>query len=359
MSQPDSSVPRRRRTVTEIGRMSAEGLDLASFRTNGLRSLRSSVSIDAAFFATVDPTTLLFTSALAEEPLASVTAQFLDNEYGRDDVNKFARLAASADKVSSLDGATGGDRSASARYREVLAPLGLGDEIRVALAVGGLCWGVLCLHRSASATGFDAADMDLVRRVAPDLAKGLRRSFTLYPSATNVPTVGPGIIILDPDLEIVSLNPAAETLLADVVDADWPAHLDLPVAVYAVAAAGLATDDHDLAAAHSVTRLRRGSGDWITVNVSPLRGDADGQIAVILESADTGHVSSLILAAHGLTPAQSRVVALVLQGRSTPSIVDELQISANTLQEHLHAVFDKLGIGSRRELVAAFSARPH
>jgi DNA-binding CsgD family transcriptional regulator len=68
-------------------------------------------------------------------------------------------------------------------------------------------------------------------------------------------------------------------------------------------------------------------------------------------------VSSLVLAAHGLTAAQSRVVALVLQGRSTPSIVKELHISANTLQEHLHAVFDKLGIGSRRELVAALSAR--
>lgn len=338
--------------------MSAEGLDLSSFRTEVLRSLRSSVSIDAAFFATVDPTTLLFTSALAEEPLASVTAQFLDNEYGRNDVNKFAQLAASDDKVGSLDGATRGHRTASARYREVLAPLGLGDEIRVALAVGGLCWGVLCMHRSASANGFDSSDLDLVRQVAPDLAMGLRRSITLNPLASNVPTVGTGIIILDRNLEIVSLNPAGATLLADVVDADWPAHLDLPVTIYAVAAAGLAADLRGEAAPQSVTRLRRGGGDWMTVNASPLRGSSHGQIAVILDCADTGPVNSLILAAHGLTTAQSRVVALVLQGRSTPSIVNELQISSNTLQEHLHAVFDKLGIGSRRELVAALSARP-
>ena len=165
---------------------------------------------------------------------------------------------------------------------------------------------------------------------------------------------------MDADLEIVSLNPAAETLLADVVDADWPAHLDLPVTIYAVAAARLAADHHDeVVALQPVTRLRRGRGDWVTVNVSPLRGGANGQMAVILDSADTGHVSSLILAAHGLTPAQSRVVALVLQGRSTPFIVTELQISANTLQEHLHAVFDKLGIGSRRELVATLSAPQH
>ena len=357
MSSSDSSGSARRRAAGEISRMSAEGLDLALFRTESLRSLRSSVSIEAAFFATVDPTTLLFTSALAEEPLAAVTAQFLDNEYSRDDVNKFARLATSNDKVSSLDGATHGDRSASARYREVLAPLGLGDEIRVALAVGGLCWGVLCLHRSASANGFDTADLDLVRKVAPDLAGGLRRSITLDPSASDVPAVGTGVIILDRDLELVSMNPAAETLLADVVDADWPAHLDLPVTIYAVAAAELAADHRDEVIPRPVTRLRRGGGDWMTVNVSALRGSAQGQLAVVLDTADAGPVNSLILAAHGLTTAQSRVVALVLQGRSTPFIVNELQISSNTLQEHLHAVFDKLGIGSRRELVVALSAR--
>jgi DNA-binding CsgD family transcriptional regulator len=51
------------------------------------------------------------------------------------------------------------------------------------------------------------------------------------------------------------------------------------------------------------------------------------------------------------------VAALVLQGHSTQQIVNELRISAHTVQEHLGAVFDKFGIGSRRELVAALSAR--
>ena len=147
--------------------------------------------------------------------------------------------------MSSLDQATDGDRMSSPRYRDILAPLGLGDEIRVALSVGGLCWGVLCLHRSASVRGFDATELDLLRRVAPDLAKGLRRSFTLYPTATSAPGSGPGIIILDADLGIVSLNPAAKTLLADVVDADWPAHLELPVTIYAAAAERVAADHQD------------------------------------------------------------------------------------------------------------------
>jgi DNA-binding CsgD family transcriptional regulator len=76
---------------------------------------------------------------------------------------------------------------------------------------------------------------------------------------------------------------------------------------------------------------------------------------VILEPAHPLRLSSLVLAAHGLTPAQQQVAALVLRGRSTRRIIDELHISSHTLQEHLHHVFDKFGIGSRRELVATLS----
>lgn len=360
MTAPQPSASRRRRAADQIERLSADGLDLASFRTEALRTLRSLVSNEAAFFASVDPTTLLFTSALAEEPLAALTPQFLDNEYGREDVNKFTRLALTADKLDTLDRATHGQRAASARYRDLLAPLGLGDEMRVALVEGGLCWGVLCLHRSASVSGFDAADVEFVRRVAPGLARGLRRSVTLHPTTPSASaTEGPGIIILDADLAIVSLNPAAETFLADIVDADWPAHLDLPVTVFAAAAARLAAERGDEIVPPAVTRLRRRDGGWITVHTSLLSGNNGRQVAVVVDAADTLHLSSMILTAHGLTTAQTRVVALVLQGRSTPSILNELHISANTLQEHLHAVFDKLGIGSRRELVAALSARSH
>jgi DNA-binding CsgD family transcriptional regulator len=69
-------------------------------------------------------------------------------------------------------------------------------------------------------------------------------------------------------------------------------------------------------------------------------------------------MASLYLDAHGLTPAQMRVTSLVLQGRSTKEIVKQLHISAYTIQEHLRSVFDKFGVGSRRELVAALLGTP-
>jgi DNA-binding CsgD family transcriptional regulator len=48
---------------------------------------------------------------------------------------------------------------------------------------------------------------------------------------------------------------------------------------------------------------------------------------------------------------------LVLRGRSTQQIMNELGISVYTVQEHLRQVFDKFGVGSRRELVAALIPR--
>lgn len=340
-----------------LERLCVEGRDLASFRTEALRRVRSLVSVDAAFFATVDPVTLLFTSAVAEEPLAEATPLFLDNEFGRPDVNKFARLAASADPVGSLDLATGGDRATSPRFREVLDPLGLGDEVRMALIADDRCWGVLCLHRARSALGFDAEEIALLARVAPLLGRGLRQSIALFPTEPDPgPTEGPGIIVLGTDLVVISINRQAEAWLADIADGDWPAHLPLPFPVMAIAAqvSGPAPGEST-----PPTRLRRARGGWLTVHASILDGPAGPQIAVVLDAADADLVSSLALAAHGLTPAQSRVAALVVQGRSTRSIMSELGISANTLQEHLHTVFDKFGIGSRRELVAALSGRPH
>ena len=315
----------KRQVTALIGRCYA-GLDVADLRDEVLRRLRRIMSVDAAFFGTVDPQTLLFTSAVAEEPLGAATPLFLDNEYGRGDVNKFAALAEAADPVGSLDRATRGQRPDSARYREVMSPLGLGDELRAVLISGKQCWGAICLHREDAEHGFDDREVDVIRRIAPHVAEGLRRAVTLGPLRAPAETPrrrAPGIILLDQDLALMSMSPEAARWLAEIDEADWPSSSELPMAVYA-AAARLARLEQGAAPPQlaDTIRLRSRAGQWLSLHASRLGGGPAPQIGIVIEPTPAAQLSSLLLSAYGLTGAQSRVVELVIRGHSTRQIVE-------------------------------------
>lgn len=336
------------------------GLDAFQFRAEVLRRLRGILSVDAAFFATVDPVTMLFTSAVADQPLLQVAPLFLDNEFGHEDVNKFAVLAESVDPVGSLDRATRGNRPASSRYREIMAPLGLGDELRAALISNKGCWGVICLHREDASHGFDNRDVAVIRQIAPHVAESLRRAMTIGLAAEPpAGSTGPGIIVLNNDLTLLSVSPEAEFWLTEIDRADWPSRNELPIAAYA-AATRLAWIEKGSAPTHvsPTVQLRGRSGRWLSLHASRLPGSPTPMIGIVIEPTPSAQIGSVLLSAFGLTDAQSRVVALVIKGHSTRQIVAELHISANTVQEHLTAAFDKFGVRSRRELVAAVMSGP-
>ena len=104
-----------------------------------LPRLRRAIPFDAAFWATVDPTTLLFTQPHQEEIPPETVPYFIQNEFLEADVDKWTRLARERLGVRTLAQATDGDMDASPRYRDLFRPLGFGDELRAVLRVGGAC----------------------------------------------------------------------------------------------------------------------------------------------------------------------------------------------------------------------------
>jgi GAF domain-containing protein len=199
-------VPAQRRIDALIERCYT-GLDAMALGREVVRRLRPVLGIDAAFVATVDPATLLFTSAASEDPLIEAAPQFLANELDGRDVNRFIDLAAGPVPVRTLDQATGGDRDQSARHAAIMRPLGLGDELRVALRTRRACWGVMCLHREAGAAGFSQRDRDIVAMGAPHVAEGLRRALLAGHSPDPRPALGHGVVVIDPAGSVTSVTP--------------------------------------------------------------------------------------------------------------------------------------------------------
>src|SRR5215212_531755 len=251
----------------EIIRLCHAGLDSRVFRVEAVRCLRKAIPVDVSFFATADPATLLFTSAVLDDVLAQATSQFVENEFLKDDSVKFARLARGRSPVDSLGAATGGELDISPRYQEILAPLDLGDELRAALVAGSKCWGFMCLHRERSSPNFTPAEAAFLAKLTPHLAEGLRTALLIgNAQGTSSPPDGPGLLLLGDDLSLAAITPAAEGWLAEVAESDWPSSSELPEAVYAVAARLLELERGGSHAPPDLmprTRLRTASGRWL------------------------------------------------------------------------------------------------
>ena len=346
----------------EIIRLCHAGFDSHTLRVETIKQLRKVIPIDVSFFATADPATLLFTGAVQDEILGHVTPQFLENEFLRDDVNKFVRLARNTPPVGGLVQATGQDLERSPRSREILTPLGLGDELRAALITGGACWGFLCLHRDRSSPPFTAGEAAFLARLTPHLAQGLRKALLI--SATTRPALPdePGVLLLAEDLSLAAITPTAERWLAEVAAADWPSTQQaLPYAVAAAARLQALERDSDVQPdLLPKVRLRTASGHWLVLHASRLGGpSAGGQIAVIIEAARPAEVAPLIVLAYDLTKRESEIMQSVLRGLSTGEISATYQISSNTVQDHLKSIFEKVGVRSRRELVGQLFAQQY
>ncbi len=100
------------------------------------------------------------------------------------------------------------------------------------------------------------------------------------------------------------------------------------------------------------TRVRTQSGDWLTLRASAVGENDDERVVVFIQPSGPMEVASLILRAYGLSRREGELVRLVLHGFDTEQIAESLAISPYTVQDHLKSIFDKVGVSSRKELVA-------
>ena len=314
--------------------------------------LRRALPVDAFWWATSDPATVLFTQAHREGIPDRLIPAFIDNEFLGRDVNRWSHLAQDPVGVRTMSRATGGQLEASGRFRDLLQPIGLGDELRAVLRTGDACWGLLCLHRETGAM-YTRSEEDVIRRLAPHLAEGLRSGLVKAGAVRLPPPDAPGLAVLDHSGELVSATASARAWFEEL-DGDGRPGVGVPAEVRTAAA--LLTTPGSASGEQPVPRLRvrTRAARWVVLHASWLEpaGGGPAQIAVIIEAATPREVAAVIMTAYGLSERERAVTGLICEGRSTAQIAETLWISTNTVQDHLKSVFAKTGMRSRGEVMA-------
>lgn len=301
------------------------------------------VPADASCWSTFDPATTMLTSAvgrnIAEDGADAV--RFMELEYVEQAPGHYRGLVLEADPllINRADAAEPQEIAVA----EFLGSMGIGQELRLVLRHQRTGWGGAGLMRATGAAAFSEDELHFLRHVAPAITKAIRASLVRsveVVSPLEPVRQGPAVVVVD-RASVVEATPAAREWL-DRLGAVDRAHGALPAVLSAVAVA--AGGGRTVA-----QRARTADGAWLVLRGAPLGGSRG---IVTIEEAGPPDVVAVLGAALGLSARETEVVVEVLRGSSTKEIAASLHMSGFTVQDHLKSVFQKAGVGSRRELIA-------
>ncbi len=337
------------RAVEDACSRAADGLELLSGVSERMRKI---VPFDGAAWFGMDPSTVLPSAPVRIENIEDGHCEtYWHRECTVEDTLLYRDLARAASPAASLFAATDERPARSARFREFLAPQGYGDEARAVFRTGTNVWGSVDLFRDKGRTPFSAGEIAVLEAIGPVMAQALRGLATSSVSPTPPVLEAPGTALFDASGTLVSLDEQAEQWIAELADDTWRA------SVFACIGRAQAVAERRERGPARV-RLRALTGRWLSLHASCLRSPSGGPgfTAVTIEPAKSSQIAPIIVEAYCLTPREQQITQAVARGLSNQEIAAELFLSSHTVRDHLKAVFAKVGVGSRGELVAKLFA---
>jgi PAS domain S-box-containing protein len=161
------------------------------------------------------------------------------------------------------------------------------------------------------------------------------------------------IFAIDRDMTIRWLNRASHELIGEQEGEKFTTVLDpssVPVANQAFAQKILGT----VASTEYEVTLRTRDGGLMRAEIStvPVRGGH--RITGVFGLAEIDELTAPARATDGdvsLTPRQAQVLHLLARGCSTEQMADELNVTIDTVRNHIRAILRRLGVHSRLEAV--------
>ena len=330
-SEKVQSVLRSRREVmrriADVALIRQQGLTSEALMRRSMARLRGLVPFEECFVWSTDPMNGLPTAELMsdgrtrEAHLASLVSYCVASE---DDENGEDGLARSA--------------------RRAVRRSGDGRTLRLAFVTGTLVWARGEIVRTGQM--FTQHDVAIVAKLIPAIAEGLRMAAAPASPACET-EVEPGFMVIagHPTLQVSSRCGAQLT-------SRLCTNGEVPFAVEAAACAAR------LRQRNVRSRMRLDDGQWVALLVSPLnRSEAGEAYAVMIEPASPREMAPIQLEALGFSAREQDIAALIAQGASTNEIASSLFLSPHTVRDHLKAMFRKLRVSSRGELVAVLLAQ--
>ena len=201
-------------------------------------------------------------------------------------------------------------------------------------------------YRIGGKRAFRATDVAFAQYVAPRIGEAIGAALLreqMQPEAADAPASGAsGVIVLGRTGEIQYASPAGREWLEALRRHPLEHQTVLPTAVLS-SIAGLRSGRES-----AIGRIGL-PGTVATIEATP--GGSDGSIALVVSASRPAGAPTLPVAWE-LTPAESRVAALVIEGHGNRDVADTLSISEHTVEWHLRRIFDKLGVKSRSQLTA-------
>ncbi len=324
--------------VREIELLCADDLDHFTLQTEVAAAIRRAVDYDMAVQSTIDPASLLDTSCLplGMERDAEREQRHFDLEYRRETPLSYREIARRPARAAALRLEIEDPRSVP-RFVEIISPYGGHDELRAAFVADEQCWGSISLYRLVGRPDFSQEDVRFFTGVSEVIGRGLRGAFlraaTRHASGVADP---PGHMIMSRSGSLLSTTEAAERWQATLEQDDI-----VPAAITALVSA--------LESQPAVRMTVVGTAGPLVIHGSTAKG-IDDAVAVIIEKPRAIDLTPAIVKAHGLTDRERQVTEGVLRGLVTKQIARQLGITEYTVQDHLKAIFAKVGVATRGEL---------
>jgi DNA-binding NarL/FixJ family response regulator len=328
--------------------------DPRTLRLQVLDLLAEVVPYDAYAWLLTDPETAVGASPIADVPCLPRLPELIRLKY-LTELNRWTALRGS---VARLHDITAGDLSRSRMWAELLAEYDVVDVVSIVFADAHGYWGFLDLWRMGVQQVFTEEEEELLVTCAGIVTRALRElqgaSFvTTSNGLAHGHGAGPVVLLLSPDLAVLSQTAETEAYLRTIVPTE-EARRPVPATAYNVGAQLLAVeagvDQHP-----PLTRLHLLGGQWGTMSAARLGATGppeDRAIAVTLQTTSPVDRMALFARASALTARETELVRQLRDGTDTRHLAQRLGVSQYTVQDYLKSIFAKTSTSSRLQLAA-------